>query len=404
MKKFISLLLVCLMVVPFGMLASTGVSAAGNTVYVSDAGDDTKSGADAANAVKTMQVAYMKLGTAGGTIVISGTFTQDANIKAADAHTGKVTIKGADANAEWKVTKAARFILQGPTEIASIKISCTASFYLLCLFNDITVADSVTMTRTTKTILNMGGQANAPEGGNDYTPKDTTANINGGDWEEVVGMLRNGRSTIDATTIKEEEAFKDVDLTMNVGGTAKLAKVFLWARSGGTTGAFVAENATMTLNLNGGTVTHFMGAHDYKTSVGGFGKGITVNIGENFKIADCFNANTSINADRIASDNVRYSIGGEFLWADSVMALPEGATPLNNSTLVIADAKYNEVIDSGKTYGFKEVKKASEVNTGNQGGNQGGNADTSDVTWVVAVVAAVSVMGCAVVTMKKREN
>jgi len=78
MKKFISLLLVCLMVVPFGMLASTGVSAAGNTVYVSDAGDDTKSGADAANAVKTMEVAYLKLGAAGGTIVINGIHTDNS--------------------------------------------------------------------------------------------------------------------------------------------------------------------------------------------------------------------------------------------------------------------------------------------------------------------------------------
>ncbi len=34
MKKLIALLLVCLMVVPFGMLATTSISAAEATVYV----------------------------------------------------------------------------------------------------------------------------------------------------------------------------------------------------------------------------------------------------------------------------------------------------------------------------------------------------------------------------------
>ena len=52
------------------------------------------------------------------------------------------------------------------------------------------------------------------------------------------------------------------------------------------------------------------------------------------------------------------------------------------------------------------------VEGGNQGGNQGGdntqgggNADTGDMTWAVAVVAAIAVMACGVtVVAKKREN
>ncbi len=65
MKKIIALLLVCLMVVPFGMLATTSISAAGKTIYVSDAGDDTAAG-DAAAPVKTIVKASELVGAEGG--------------------------------------------------------------------------------------------------------------------------------------------------------------------------------------------------------------------------------------------------------------------------------------------------------------------------------------------------
>jgi len=405
MKKFISLLLVCLMVVPFGMLASTGVSAAGNTVYLSDAGDDTKSGADAANAVKTMQVAYMKLGAAGGTIVINGTYTQTTHFKADAAHTGKVTIKGADANAKWVVTTNARFILQGPTEITDLVVDVTAgSWYVICLFNNFTATETMSMAKTTKTIITMGGQNYANEGGNEYTIKDTVVTLNGGYWQEVIGMLRNGASTTSSETIKQPEEFKDIDLTLNVGKNAVLEKVFTWGRSLTTSAVFVAENATMTVNLNGGKITKFFCLHDMKGFSAGFGGGMTVNIGKDFKIADSFEGNTTIDADRIGSDSVRYSLCGEYVWSDAMLTVTE---KLDNSTVVIADEIYNDVVDSGKLFGFKNIKKASEVDTGNQGGDNtqgGGNADTSDMTWVVAAVAAVSVMGCAVVATRKRTH
>ena len=405
MKKFISLLLVCLMVVPFGMLASTGVSAAGNTVYLSDAGDDTKSGADAANAVKTMQVAYMKLGAAGGTIVINGTYTQSTHFKADSAHTGKVTIKGADASAKWVVTANARFILQGPTEITDLVVDITAgSWYVICLFNNFTATETMSMAKTTKTLITMGGQNYANEGGNDYTPKDTTVTLNGGYWQEVIGMMRNGASTTASDIVKQPEEFKDVDLVLNVGGSAVLEKMFMWGRSLTTNGVFVAENATMTVNLNGGKITRFFCLHDMKGYTAGFGGGMTVNIGKNFNIAESFDANTTIDADRIASDNVRQSLCGEFVWPDSLITTTDR---IDTSVVVIADEKYDEAVASGKIFGFKEVKKASEVNTGNQGGNDnqgGGNADTSDMTWVVAAIAAVSVMGCAVVVATKKRT
>ena len=74
----------------------------------------------------------------------------------------------------------------------------------------------------------------------------------------------------------------------------------------------------------------------------------------------------------------------------------------------IYDAVNAETVKINKAT-FDEVVKVEAPAGGNQGGNQGGdntqgggNADTSDMTWVVAAVAAVSVMGCAVVATKKR--
>ncbi len=79
-------------------LGSPSEETAQKTVYVSAAdGADTNDGTSL-SPVKTMAKAYEKLGVAGGIINIVGTYTQDANFFA-PAHTGKITVKGADANA-----------------------------------------------------------------------------------------------------------------------------------------------------------------------------------------------------------------------------------------------------------------------------------------------------------------
>ncbi len=393
MKKFLSLLLVCLMVVPFGMLAGVSVSAdSAKTVYLSDAGDDAKDGTTAANAVKTMEKAYELLGTAGGTVVITGTFTQTANFKGTE-HTGKITIKGADANAVYATTAAVRFILTGPTEFdaLSIKLAQGKSFYILCLFNDITITETVTMETSGTTLLNLGAQAHAPEGWNDYTPKDTVANIYGGTWTEVIGMVRNGLTVSSAEDVKPQEAFKDVDLTINVDKNAKIGKMFAWVRSGAASAQFVAENATMTINLNGGAVTGFIGLHDIKSAAAGFGGGMTINIGKNFDLANSFNDTPSA--------GVFAGISGDSAWD------VEGIVDLDTSKLVIADEKFDAYKADAKVRAdsFASIVKASEATPSNPGTTPS-NPGTGDATWVVAVVAAVAVMGCAVVTLKKRAN
>ena len=113
MKKLLSLLLVCLMVLPFGIIAGIEISAADNTIYLSDSGNDTNDGASAATPVQTITKAYQLLGAQGGTIIVAGTFTQKAAFHA-PTHVGKVTIKGLDASSVYtNVTGGIRFFLGG---------------------------------------------------------------------------------------------------------------------------------------------------------------------------------------------------------------------------------------------------------------------------------------------------
>ncbi len=210
MKKFISLLLVCLMVVPFGMLATTGISAAGE-IYVSNTGDDANAGTDSAP-VKTLGKAYELVGTAGGTIVVKGTVDITENFYA-PAHTGKVTVKGAGSDATIK--SSVRYGMGGPTEITNLKIEAAANTMLLALYNDLTVTETVTCTSP---IFVTNGQHNAP-----HTPKSNTITLNGGSYKDVILNMRNGIPA-EAT----QESYNNINVTLNVGGTADIMKIAAW--------------------------------------------------------------------------------------------------------------------------------------------------------------------------------
>ena len=99
MKKFLALLLVALMVVPFGMMATTSVSAAGNTdIYVKDGG--TGDGTTADKAVGSLSAANQIAAglTTDVTIKFVGTVTEDGTAYTdfrynEPAHTNKITWK-----------------------------------------------------------------------------------------------------------------------------------------------------------------------------------------------------------------------------------------------------------------------------------------------------------------------
>ncbi len=140
--------------------------------------------------------------------------------------------------------------------------------------------------------------------------------------------------------------------------------------------------------------------HDAKNAAGtpvGFGNGLTINIGKDFVLANSFTAEANQDAEHKDGVGVFQGISGNSVFVGEY-------DNMNKTKVVIAAEIYDSIKDSTR---FREVTvdKATAGNQGNQGntGNQGNdNAGTGDMTWVVAVVASIAVMGCAVVVAKKR--
>ena len=155
MKKFLALLLVALMVVPFGMMATTSVSAAGNTdIYVKDGG--TGDGTTADKAVGSLSAANQIAAglTTDVTIKFVGTVTEDGTAYTdfrynEPAHTNKITWTGADATSKlvFKTDAAARFyVLGGELCIKNLAMETngTKVFAIITNLYDFTVDEGVT--------------------------------------------------------------------------------------------------------------------------------------------------------------------------------------------------------------------------------------------------------------------
>ncbi len=369
------------------------------TIYLSDNGNDANDGSSADKSVKTLTRAYELIGNEGGEIIVVDTFTISANFFGCDkAHAKKITIKGADANAAIKVAANVRFFLGGETEFTNIKIEAVdkSTFYIICNFNSLTVSDTVTVKRAADFIINLGTQGGKGTNDRAYTVSDATLTINGGDWQDVVLVARTGFTKKDGTTATADE-FKGLDVTLNVGGNAKIAKVYAFTRNNATQGDYLVDGSA-TVNLNGGTITHFLCQTDNKSYVNGFSRGMTVNIGKGFDIDKSFTAGTQTDGHWVVDSSkakIFYGISGESAWEDSAVK----ANKIGKSKIVIDGEIYDSIKSNGalRTTSVQSVSKAGDA--------PAGSPNTGYATWVVAVVAAVAVMGCAtIVVSKKKEN
>ncbi len=343
MKKIISLLLVCLMVIPTGIFASVGVSAdtTQQTVYLSDSGADTNDGLSADTPVKNITKAYQLLGEAGGTITIVGTFTQTANYSA-PAHTGTVTITGNTADAVYDMgTAGRRFFLGGPTVFDDITLGVTTgSFLVVCLYNNFTATENLSMDGTKDVILVAGTQDKANDFG---SARDVTITINGGRWTEIIGGMRQS-VTVAGSVTKTPEDFKDHNVTFNIGGNTEITKFFSFFRTVSTVD-FIAPNSSCTVNLNGGTIKNFLCHNDQKSHVQGYENGLTVKIGKGFNLAGSFDAVTTIDPDtRLGSNSLFYGISAFSAYDASVTS----GTMISCNTLVVDDDIYDSVIADNK--------------------------------------------------------
>ena len=390
MKKFISLFLVCLMVVPFGILSSFGVSAETpdtpdtKTLYLSDNGADTNDGLTPEAPKKTLTQSYAALGTEGGTIVIVGTFTHTAHFFA-PAHTGTVTIKGADASAKYVMKSGYRYFLGGPTVFDGFRLEAKLGYLMIvCLYNNFTATDTFSIDRkgaskTNDVILVAGGQndTNYKAARGFAKAKDVTITLNGGNWEEIIGAMRQGLKvpTNSSYVTKTAADFADHDVTINVGGTAVISKLFASSRQ--VKQELIAPNSSCTINLNGGKISHFIAHLEQKAYVTGYENGVTVNISKDFDISASFNGDngtkpindidpdTRLSASD-ATDRVYYAICPQFAYDDSVVTATK---TISCNTLVVADEIYDSVIANKKVRidDFDVVKKAS--------GGEGGGGD-----------------------------
>ncbi len=353
MKRLISLLLVCLMVVPFGAFSTLGISAAepaelvtdsaklpvatsAKTVYVSADGDDTADGTEA-TPVQTFSHAYTLVAD-GGTIVIMGTVTQ-ATFTAA-AHTGKVTVKGADSTAVLNLP--GRYILGGDTEITDLKIqaSATATMIVTCYYN---LLVTETVQTTTGAIVCANSQSGVA-----YTPKDNTVTLNGGKFSDVILGCRGGLgSGMSASSLN------GVDVTLNLGGNVVLEKVFATTRSSGSFAeGTVIPNSSATVNINGGQIIYYVCQTDNKTNSIGRSEGLIVNIGKDFDFANSFTATAG--TDHYNDERIFIGISGETVYE----AL--SANRINKSKVVLATEIYDSLAASSR---FRDVtvEKASDI-------------------------------------------
>ncbi len=364
MKRFISLLLVCLLAIPFGIFATVSVSAdttdtaAPQTIYLSDTGADTNDGLSADAPVKTISRAYALLGDDGGTISIVGTFTQTANFSAPE-HTGTVTITGNSADSKMYMSAGRRYFLGGPTVFDDIVLDASVgSFYVICLFNQFTATENFSVTGTEDVLLAVASQSGATDFG---AARNVEITLNGGRWTEVIGGMRQGLGVSGSVT-KTTEDFKDYNVTFNIGGSAVVSKFFALHRTIATSN-FIAPNSSCTINLNGGVVTHFICHNDQKARAQGYENGLTVNIGPGFDLSGSFDAVTTVDPDtRLDANKLFYGITALSAYDASVVT---AAGLVSCNTLVIDDSIYDSVMANNKIRfdDFAEVKKKSETLT-----------------------------------------
>ena len=359
MKKLVAILLVCCMIIPFGMIAGVMPMAdsATKTVYISDDGDDTNEGDTTVTAVKTLAKAYEILGNDGGIVEIVGVCSMTSHFVAPD-HTGKITVRGHDSASKLVISGGTRrYQSGGPLEFANIIIEQSSTMMLVGGFHPLTIASTVTHNKLNgDSHIVAGGQGGKVTGSDrDYTPADTTLTINAGTWSEVIGSYRSSLNSFSGT--KTADDFKNYTVTINIGGNAVINRLATFSRLANNS-EFVAEGAKCIVNLNGGVVSGWICQSDTRksNSKNGYGEGMTVYIGKNFDFEGSFTLDAAKqNSNHIVTDSgsneIFYGFSGDNVF------LNHDKNPIGKSTVVIAPELYDSIKDSTRLRGFAAITK-----------------------------------------------
>ena len=291
MKKLLSLVLVALMVLPFGMLSATTITAdEGTVLYVKEGGTGDGSSADnalpsifAANEIaasKTEDVTIKFVGT----VTIDGTDTEKfvGTYYEEPAHANKITWTGADADSKIVIvtakntsdTKAKYYCMGGELKIENIDIEISGHkvFVIITHLHDIEVGEGVTVTNpsTAAETISIYGAVSSTYNKSPYYDAETathtvnpTITIKSGSFKQVVAYIGNASTNLTAAkTPFGKTVVLNGDVTFNVSGAnTYIYQIYPVCNSYNTV-------TNCTINLDGGIIGRFVGATDRKYTKG----------------------------------------------------------------------------------------------------------------------------------------
>ena len=163
MKKSRFLLLVSLLLlVACVSVATIMTMAAEKVVFVNQSsGNDAYDGSSQSNAVKTLNAAFNKLSSGGGTIVLTSDYTLSANYNT-PSFSGNVTLtsvyKGTNFGAKLKITGECLFGLYGNMTFRDLTVYQTRALTFVANFREILFDDGFVVTSSgSKNVSVVGG-------------------------------------------------------------------------------------------------------------------------------------------------------------------------------------------------------------------------------------------------------
>ena len=436
MKKILALILVALMVVPFGVLASVGVSAAEEVIYVKDGGTGDGSAPDNALGSIVAANALAATKTTDVTIKFVGTVTIDTDIyptetKAdegivkdyymAPSHkTTKITWAGHDNTSKLVVntgTAARMYVIGGDMCVENLEIETVGSksFIFVTGLYDFTMGEGINNynnNTAAETIKIYGATSSYYKNDfyNETTLKHTansTITVKSGKYGQVVGYMGNASNNLCPYKLGEgKQVVLDGTITINVSGTATIGNLYPVANSYNT-----VKNCNIT--LDGGIIEKFVGATDRKYVKGiktyapsGVSGEYTLYLTKNFDLA----AQTALTGPEFAGEFYG-GLCGATANDDYTGALDDAGlgTYVLKADAEIFDAVNAETVKINKAT-FDSVVKvtAPETNAGGATTTAPGtttppanNPNTGDSFVIIAVVATIAAAAIIVTSKKK---
>ena len=184
-----------LSILGFCTCALTPAAAAEQVLYVCDTGNDKNTGTSASEALKSLNVALIRLGKEGGTIVVCGPLTIGSDVELS-ASAGKTTITGVYGGTDYVKQNKAGIIFSGNVYLKSELIfeNLALNFHssgpaIYCQGNSVTFGAGLTCSYLSSAPAVWGGTYGGRVGvtADSMTYYDYTIRIDSGTWNYVRG-------------------------------------------------------------------------------------------------------------------------------------------------------------------------------------------------------------------------